>query len=575
MDIIIWPTLYEQSTGFGIIVPVYTGAYTVTPDVNHTRYIVKVDWDNDGDFSEASEDITADVKEIKYRRGFDSERNNAMVGQLELRLRNDCGDYTPSLHTETVLPGRLVQVWTETGGSYVLFTGYIDEITPHPELSSQDCFVSAVDGLDYLSRVKLYLPLQDSTISKAWTDMLTGASWPTATRELKWTGAWNYAIYCFAIAGEKARYSLDKLASTVAGRFYIDRRGYAIMEDRTYRDNYKKVSQFTFDNTMTSIQCTTSRKNVFNRFEMDVYAEEEVTPNDLVGTIHPYIAIEASGSETFWVPINGVYAYYQVQAYASSGGTSYSVTATPTYYSNKVKVVVTNGNGVTVTVNTIYVYGHERRPYLLREIAEDETSQTNNQLRESMVDAYYIQPHKAIVNYLIEFYKDARDELYMTVINKTSALLAQILSLDISDRVTIVNDKLGIDGDFFIESVSHDITDGGLRHEVAYRLTSCGLSAPTVETGGSSMGESWDDVTLEGTLISAGGATTTCYFEYGTTISYGSDTSDDSEEVGSGETWDTDILELSAGTYHYRAVAVNSQGTVYGQDNTFTIIEPD
>jgi hypothetical protein len=192
-----------------------------------------------------------------------------------------------------------------------------------------------------------------------------------------------------------------------------------------------------------------------------------------------------------------------------------------------------------------------------------------------MVDAYYIQPHKAIVNYLIEFYKDARDELYMTVINKTSALLAQILSLDISDRVTIVNDKLGIDGDFFIESVSHDITDGGLRHEVAYRLTSCGLSAPTVETGGSSMGESWDDVTLEGTLISAGGATTTCYFEYGTTISYGSDTSDDSEEVGSGETWDTDILELSAGTYHYRAVAVNSQGTVYGQDNTFTIIEPD
>jgi hypothetical protein len=204
---------------------------------------------------------------------------------------------------------------------------------------------------------------------------------------------------------------------------------------------------------------------------MDTYAGEEVTPNDLVGTIHPNTSIADAGSVTFWIPIDGVHSYYQVQAYASNGGTSYTVTVTPTYYSNKVKVVVANGNGVAVIVTTINVYGHERRPYLLREIAEDSTSQTAYQLRESMVDAYYLQPVEAIVDYLLAYYKDPRDELYLTIINKNSSLLTAILSLDISDRVTVINTKLGIDADYFIESVSHEITDGLLKHEVTYRLT--------------------------------------------------------------------------------------------------------
>jgi hypothetical protein len=77
--------------------------------------------------------------------------------------------------------------------------------------------------------------------------------------------------------------------------------------------------------------------------------------------------------------------------------------------------------------------------------------------------------------------------------------------------------------------------------------------------------------TLNGT-VNPNGSTTTYYFEYGLTQSYGSTTTE--TDIGSG-TYD---IGVSAGitisdpiaSYHYRLVATNTFGTVYGADMTFT-----
>jgi streptogramin lyase len=76
--------------------------------------------------------------------------------------------------------------------------------------------------------------------------------------------------------------------------------------------------------------------------------------------------------------------------------------------------------------------------------------------------------------------------------------------------------------------------------------------------------------TLNG-VVNPNGASTTYYFEYGTTTSYGM-----GEEVGSLSTG-TSPVEVSAPitgltwntTYHYRIRAVNSKGSTYGADHTF------
>ncbi|MGD9732942.1 MAG: DUF1566 domain-containing protein [Desulfamplus sp.] len=77
--------------------------------------------------------------------------------------------------------------------------------------------------------------------------------------------------------------------------------------------------------------------------------------------------------------------------------------------------------------------------------------------------------------------------------------------------------------------------------------------------------------TFNGT-INPNGLSTSCYFEYGTTTSYGSKTT--SQIAGSGSTDSSvkaDITGLTySTTYHFRLVATNSVGTTNGSDMTFT-----
>jgi len=82
--------------------------------------------------------------------------------------------------------------------------------------------------------------------------------------------------------------------------------------------------------------------------------------------------------------------------------------------------------------------------------------------------------------------------------------------------------------------------------------------------------------TLNGYVYTAG-LSTTYRFEYGPTTSYGTDLPVPNGSVESGATWQAvsqvaNGLHTYGGTYHYRVVATNSSGTVYGADHTFTTI---
>jgi hypothetical protein len=80
-------------------------------------------------------------------------------------------------------------------------------------------------------------------------------------------------------------------------------------------------------------------------------------------------------------------------------------------------------------------------------------------------------------------------------------------------------------------------------------------------------------ITLLGELLSLGGESDVdCYFEYGTTTSYGEDTSASQTNMTATGMFDNDLTGLSGSTtYHYRAVALlGDTSKVYGQDKTFT-----
>jgi hypothetical protein len=95
-------------------------------------------------------------------------------------------------------------------------------------------------------------------------------------------------------------------------------------------------------------------------------------------------------------------------------------------------------------------------------------------------------------------------------------------------------------------------------------------SAPTVATSNAS-GPTYSSVTLHG-YVDAHGLETNYVFQYGTTAGYGGQTP--LAPAGNGTItlkFSQTVAGLQPGTtYHYRIVAVNSDGTTNGKDRTFT-----
>ncbi len=104
-----------------------------------------------------------------------------------------------------------------------------------------------------------------------------------------------------------------------------------------------------------------------------------------------------------------------------------------------------------------------------------------------------------------------------------------------------------------------------------------GLTTGPVENVGSAGG------TLTGSL-KRGGLETHYYFEYGTSVAYGAKSPEPAGEVPAGKeekeekqprTLEALVSGLQPNTlYHYRLVALNSYGTTYGADETFTTSGP-
>ncbi len=98
-------------------------------------------------------------------------------------------------------------------------------------------------------------------------------------------------------------------------------------------------------------------------------------------------------------------------------------------------------------------------------------------------------------------------------------------------------------------------------------------SAPTATTETASPVTS-SGATLYGTVNSGGGSAAVT-FEYGTTTSYGSTVLADQNPVASttDKAVSATLNDLAGGTtYHYRTMAVTTQGTAYGADKTFTTL---
>ncbi len=99
------------------------------------------------------------------------------------------------------------------------------------------------------------------------------------------------------------------------------------------------------------------------------------------------------------------------------------------------------------------------------------------------------------------------------------------------------------------------------------------VALPVVSTGAALAGQT--NATLVGTASNPDPRGGTVSFQYGPTANYGSTTPAQTLAGGSGsQTFTSPLSNLAPGTYHFRVVATNPDGTSVGNDGVFTVSGP-
>ena len=438
------------------------------------------------------EDLTGDVKGISFSRGKSDELGKAEVGNMSLTLNNSSGKYSPSnsggAYYTYLKPKRTIGVRAyDDDYNYQLFYGFIEEIVPHPHLTEQDVIITAVDGIDFLSRHDMATALyKDSKTGTIHDYILTDANW---LRLARLDDGQDTIPYWYG-HDIKARFAQEEIDDSEQGFSYIDGFGYFNFEDRYHRSSSEhQTSQATFNNTMSYITYSLNPKNIYNIIKVTVTPWElkaiaelwrlEETPSIDVGQTQIWWGNASISGESIFVdvwttPVSTT--DYTANSQSDGLGTNMTsdISIATTKFAQTIKLAITNNGAVPAYITLLKARGtyYDNLTKVTRK-AEDSTSQDDYQKRTLTFDGNYMDDAdqaQDLASYAIGKYKEPRGELTIAIQNQNSTILTQILTREISDRITIVNTKLGINADYFIDYIEHDISISGLSHTATYRL---------------------------------------------------------------------------------------------------------
>ena len=194
-------------------------------------YTLLVDWNNDGDFTDANDDISGDTLSVTWSRGRDyasALQGRSVAGKLSAVLINTDGKYSPSntssALTGNILPGRSIKLQAGSGSfpytfpvafnDGVRWQGKLDRIKPAPAaVGRKTATLTAFGTLGFLNQFETQLASQTNRrTDQAVGDILDDVGWDEADDRDLDTG--QTTISRFWISGKK---TIDALRLVEAG----------------------------------------------------------------------------------------------------------------------------------------------------------------------------------------------------------------------------------------------------------------------------------------------------------------------------------------------------------------------
>jgi hypothetical protein len=467
---------------------------------------VKVDWNRDGDFADPLEDVTGDVRggiTATYGRDSGSALSPVVSGAGGFDLDNTLRRYSPRnaasplfgklKPARPVLITRDVTVGTTTT-NYTIFRGHTSDQPLNPDVESQLVSLSLVDYLADFGGTTISTPLyQGIRTGDAIGYILDAAGW-TGGRDID-TGATT--ISWWWEDGTDALQALQRVLASEGppAMLSVGVGGEIIFRDREHRLTRaaSKTSQATMKGTEGAAEPVMGRGFKYNDGWTNVINSVQITVNErqpksvgVVWQTDDVIYVGASSSTVVVLqasdPFTSAVAPVQDIDYSVVTGSVTSATLSRTSgLSTSITYTAGAGgasiNGIQLRAISVPVV----RTYQVT--SSDSASITDYGQRgiPANSDIVWVSRYDAqgIADLLVLQRKQPLTQL--TVRFNASDLqqsrLNKVLSLDLSDRVTVVEPETQVSGDFFVESIAHTIS-GVHEHEVILSLEAV-PSSPT------------------------------------------------------------------------------------------------
>lgn len=471
-------------------------------------YGLYVDWNNDGDFSDAGEDITADFISATIQRGFSSPlARTPGVARATFIVLNTAKTYSPPLHA-TVLPRRQVKFDMTYGGTTVtLFRGYLDDIQPDfGQYSERRAKLTCVDAQALLDMYEGEIAMLTNIYADDVIEAVVSAVYtPPGT-------AYQSGVNPFPTSAEgwtvtetiRASQKIQDACTSDWGKFFIGKNGYPTFYNR-HQMPLDSTTELTLSDTMLNLDYVKAVADVYNYIEITCYPRSLGQVREVLGRLSQTDAprLEAGASQLFLLrfrdPINAKIQMGGYSCTTPAATTDYTatddptglgndetanVTASATFYGDHAEVTLTNAAAYPVYIQTLQVRGYAvraREPVTV--IAQDATSITAYQKRKLSLQAPLIsdpQQAQELADYLLSYYKDPLNNVSGIEIlaNKDATWMAAVRDLELEDRVVITETQVGLSAwAGYIYSLNHNIVN---RYQ--HRLTFALEQAPTVGT---------------------------------------------------------------------------------------------
>lgn len=501
-------------------------------------YELMVDWNNNGTFGDANEDITADMLRAEWVLGRDFASmltGRARGTRLLVTLDNDTidGKYSSfnsaSLIFGNILPGRKVRLRaTDASGTVTIWQGFLDRINPQVSLGApKTALLEAIGPLTFIGQPwhEIFLPMRTNDLTGALIGaILDAVSWPAGDRDVD-PGKSTIRRAVFGTHQNKvpALDAMHRVEETENGFLHESVDGKVIFEDRDRRLKAPYItSQVTLSDqpgageiVYSAISQLDPLKQIFNVFQTTIQQynvgavavlwtlpetgadSPPIAPGETRAFVGIFLVDEDTnmGVDAWTTPV-ATTDYVANSAADGSGSnlTSSIALGTVTKLGTRMVIPLTNNHAtLTAYMTLLQARGTpitRRNPVLV--YAEDIPSQVLYNRRIWTVPAEMVRDTlegKDHVDWLLSIYKDPRPTLTVMINgNRDATHLSHVLRRRVSDRIIIEAESsrtgLGINQTFFIESQRHVLIPGRF-HQVIWECSGLPDTFPfwTVGTG--------------------------------------------------------------------------------------------